>query len=66
MLAFPPVEQIIRIDQRRRRIDQIVVSQRPPVDRLGRVLQAEMPDFRQGLVMRQRPDRPQLLQRRLN
>ena len=60
------VAQVVRVDQRRRRIDEVIIGERPAVDFLRRVFQAEMPDLGQSLVGPERSDGPQLLQRRLN
>ena len=65
-LALGPVLQVVGVDHRRRRVDQVVVPQAAAVDRLGRALKPEVPDLRQRLVRRDRAQAAQLLQRRLH
>ena len=65
-LALGPVLQVVGVDHRGRRIDEVVVPEAAPVDGLGRALQAEVPDLRQRLVRPDRPQAAQLLQRRLH
>src|SRR5439155_1083035 len=38
LMRLPEVLQVVGVDQRRGRIDQVVVGERAPVDRLGRAL----------------------------
>src|SRR5580704_14623939 len=66
LLAAPEIDQIVGIDQRRGRVDQIVVRERAPVDWFGRALEAEMPELSQCFVRSERPDSAQLLKRGLN
>src|SRR5688572_28806861 len=66
LVAFPEVLQVVGVDQRGRGVDEVVVGERAAVDRLGRALQAEVPDLGEGAVDAERAHRAQLLQRRLH
>src|SRR3954470_877619 len=46
-LTLGPVLEVIGVDHRGRRVDQVVVPERSLVDRLGRALEPEVPDLGQ-------------------
>src|SRR5581483_9370139 len=66
LVGLPEVPQVVGIDHRRWRVDEVVVAECAAVDRLGRALETEVPDLGQRLVDAERPHGAQLLQRRLH
>src|SRR6266850_5800983 len=42
LVALPEVLQVVGVDQRGGRVDQVVIGEGAPVDRLGRALEPEM------------------------
>src|SRR5437763_1464149 len=66
VIRFLSSAKIVGVDQRRGRVDQVVIGERAAVDGLGRALEAEVPDLGERAIDAQWAHRAQLLQRRLH